>query len=235
MKNVIITILSIIVIGLASYIVYDKVISNNNSSNKTDEKENSNTNNEQEKEINSNTLNELYTLINVDPQKEFNYCHTLNLDLLNYNGLISNMDKETKQRILYWYAVNNKYMATVTGNEYSYCKSGMGEECNGLSKENYKKIAKKYNITDDFDELFDNFEKYNGMALQTWVNLGGCDYNTKHNLNSKYVGNNIVIEDTVDYYTFAVENPTKTNTKNVKYTFNKLSDGTYALYSVESK
>ena len=236
MKNILITVLSILVIALSAFIVYDKFIK------KDDKKEDSlpvdNNKKEEKDELTPDALNELYSLIGINTDKEFTYCSNINMALLSHNGLISDMDKGNKQEILYYYAWKSGYMVTVTGDEYNYCKSGINEECRGLSKENYLKIAKKYNITDDFDTVFDDFERYNGLVVNTWINLGGCSDITKHTLETKYENNTIVMEDKIDYYDFLRGedgNYPFIDTKNAKYTFNKLSDGTYALYSVENK
>lgn len=97
-----------------------------------------------------------------------------------------------------------------------------------------KNEVKKYNIEDSFEELYGSeIYKENSLGYVAVYSFGGfsIDGTYKHiDVSAKYEGDYIVLYDTLEH-TF--EDGSKQTTKK-KFTFNKLSDGSYALYSVEN-
>ena len=219
MKNVVITILCILILGLSGFIVYDKVI------NKEEKKDSNVTDNNDQYTLSKEQLNELYDIAGISGiYSESSLISTF----INNDGKISDYDKDTKKNIIYFNAAQESKLKYVKGDEYASCASGSGT-CQGVSKEDYYEIAKKYNINDKFEDLYEGI--YNDIGLYYYGGTVDCGSNVKQEASASYNDGNVVI---IDNYVITGNKCTNIDKAGIlKFTFNKLEDGTYALYSVQ--
>ena len=200
MKNTIILILSVLVIGLGSYLIFDKVID------KSKEKNNSN---------DSEDIRKAYDLLGIDWDKSQS-----DGDCLNY-FISSNNYKSNAQKIFSLYA-NHKNMR-----EYMYDNGKCGDECQmalscadcaTISKENAQKVMYLYS----FDSL--SLSELPGVetnyAYNTGTPTGMCHYEVKHDIKVNSENDNVVIVDNqiVTDFAFGTDNNVST-TKDQKVTY----------------
>ena len=145
-------------------------------------------------------------------------------------GKVENFSKSDKQYIIYWAARSYGLLDSVAGEkEGDFCYAGSGV-CPVIKKENYNKLAKKYNIKETFEELYSDYHIENETAYYTY---GGWVQENLFILTDNKIakeGNNIVLT----AYVNVCDDEYKILKKAViKYTFNKLDNGYYALYSID--
>ena len=154
------------------------------------------------------------------------------------NGLVNEFDDSLKKSIIIYYARNNnmldqKYVEdTIYQNNkelYDYCEPGAGF-CFWLSFDDYKKIAKKYGITNDGSELFE--KSYNNEYYVFWTGLTIFtidDGDTE--LTYKKINDDIVVISNSYDYDRELE---KWINYKCTFTFKHNSDKEYYLYSVDT-
>ena len=125
---------------------------------------------------------------------------------------------------------------SVPDDEYDCSSEGSGL-CEGLSFENYKKTAKKYNLNENGNSYFTKREIYNGYYL--FDELGGIDDFAKITDSYSFERQN---DNTILTYNIKLDFPNdeigtsydRTNfNKKFTYIFKQYDDGTYYLYSVK--
>ena len=229
-KNIVITILAVLVVGLGCFIVYDKVIDKNEKKDNNAIENNETADNEEEIEITEQTLNDLYTIAGIYDGDYTPFFELINV-FINNSGKVSEYKDDVIKHLIYVNALKSKKLKTVTGDEYEFCAAGSGH-CVGVAKEDYDSITKKYNISDKFEDIYENI--YNNIGLYTYGASSSCGATITQRAYAINEGNNIVLMDA--YVIFGEECNKEDNESGVlKFTFNKLSDGSYALYSVEKE
>lgn len=228
MKNIIITILAVLVVAMGGYLVWDKVIDKKEVKEDNIEKSTTQNSYDEELTVSEEVLKELKDILNI-PSGEDVWPFVESF----VEGKISNYSKDQKKYIIFRYAKEHNLLASITQESLGIDSSGSGY-VDAVKKEDYYKISKKYNIEDSFEELYGSeIYKENSLGYVAVYSFGGfsIDGTYKHiDVSAKYEGDYIVLYDTLEH-TF--EDGSKQTTKK-KFTFNKLSDGSYALYSVEN-
>ena len=147
-------------------------------------------------------------------------------------GKIADMTKEDKKKIVY--VGTSKFL--LHGFYYDeespdkYCLQGQGG-CVTMTKDVYNKIAKKYNITDKFEDLYSDNHVVGDtvyMIPSGWVSGNKISH---IGIGIKREGEYVILEDIVNIA--PGDDPRNFKQFVIKYKFNKLNDGTYALYSID--
>lgn len=164
-KIIIIVLVVILILGVGGYFgykYYESMRLNNNS----------NSNNNETKEIDADTKKKILNIIGltengISERDSFNpYSLQLFLASLSDNKelILDNISNESKKRLVYLYAVENKLLKTINGSEYEYCYAG-SDECQAITSEDYAAITKKYGITTLGNELYSREEQYKNYYL----------------------------------------------------------------------
>ena len=172
---------------------------------------------------------------------------------VNLSGevIIKNKDYSFLQQLIKYYASNNgmikEYLIT-DEKELSKINALSGASFrNGISKENYKKIAKLYNLPENGDEIFKKVDNEIGIYKDYYVlypdSFISEFYDVKDSLSYDINENDIIINYNVklDEVNEAIKNLGKKESelghinKSIKYTFKQYDDGSYYLYSVYVK
>ena len=154
----------------------------------------------------------------------------------NINMLSSSLIKEIINATPSKYVSERKEEFDVPDDEYDCSSEGSGL-CEGISFDEYKKIAKKYNLNEDGSKYFSNKEIYNGYYL--FHESGGIDdlakisdsYDFEKKDDSIILTYNIKLEfynknEGRDY-------DRKNFNKKITYTFKQYNDGSYYLNSIK--
>ena len=143
------------------------------------------------------------------------------------------MSKEAKKNLIYTGAGHFRLLGFYYDEESpdQYCMQGQGG-CETITKDVYNKIAKKYNITDKFEDLYSDNHVVGDTVYIINGGRTGPFYNITHmGIEVKREGEYIVLEEKVA--TFPEGELANYKSVIIKYTFNKLDDGYYALYSID--
>lgn len=235
---VIIILLIVVVLGLGGYIIYDKVLINEEKQDdlKQDEAVENN-------ELSKNELETLYKIIGIDLSSDKQIYNGLNAVLLNQNGLISNFNKDDKADLIKLYVhINN----LSDNNVQEYCNQQYDGSCVAINEEVYNEVAKKYNITDGFTELYNDekngsYEIYNGIVIYGISGGGGGPISKiSHNIEISYEDEQVILTDNSTFYDTEGNIGVILDKENEKitgqitvYKFNK-TNGIYSLYSIEN-
>ena len=148
--------------------------------------------------------------------------------LLTHDGVINDMDSQTKTRIVYLYAVLNHKTVTVSGSEYSSCEAGAGF-CTGIETSIFKEISALYGMSNfiptDCYTYKNMYLFYYGGAVDTYEEA-------KQNLTAEYKDDDILMTDVITYVPI---DKTDTTLKVTKEFLFKKNDKGYYLYSVNTK
>ncbi len=260
---VLVILLVIALLGTIGYILYDKGVFSNKNNNEVKQEE-SNNKNEEKKKISDSTKKELLNIIGLT---EEGYPRTTeesfsNRDVVDMSGydlagvfvnlsgevIIKNKDYFYLQWLIKTYAHNNnmviEYLITDEKELLKLNVVGGPSFRNGLSKENYKKIAKLYNLPENGDEIFKKTnENEIGIYKDYYVlypdSFIGEFYNIKDNLsydsneNEIIINYNVKLDEINDDYKDKKESELEHINKSIKYTFKQYDDGSYYLYSVK--
>lgn len=239
--GVLVVLLSIVVLGLTGFIVYDKVL------NKDANEENNTQQTTNNSEIDSALLNSLYDTLGIGWKSDYDEIYN-DGDCLNY-FLSNNNYKENPntygsnaQRIFALYIKHIGASTYSSRNNSDKC----GEECQRQTfcadcgttlKTSADRVIKLYGLEDyKLDELAGFDTDY---AYVTGTPMGTCHYLVKHDLNSKYIdGDSVEIDDKqiiTDYVYYEPEKINSTKNQNVTYTFKKDSNGDYYLNQLAVK
>ena len=224
----------IVIMLLCGYIGYDKIIDKNDNNSKTTKNEetkeqnNNETSNERtNKEVSEEVLNELYDIIGSANGDCVDYFTPLFFD----DGYISDYNKELKNATIYKYAYEHNMLYTISQLEVDGELIAGDGYYSALREDDYYRIAKKYGIKDKFEDFYDRI--YQNKAL---YDRGG--YACGHIIEAtdvfaKYEGEYVILYETIKVSD--IDSKEELETVKKKFTFNKLSDGSYALYKVESE
>jgi hypothetical protein len=234
---ILIAILCLLVLGLGSYIVYDKVLSSNNNQKNT-------TNTSTNTEIDSALLNNLYDILGINWEGNDGNCLNYFLSNNNYKDINyksnPNDYSSNAQRIFSLYA-NHNNMRTYRFNDYNCdeeCKLHYScAECTSILKVDADKIKKIYGLDNlTLNELHGIETDY---AYSSGISVGVCHYGVTHDTNSQYIDNdNIRITDkqvVTDYAWPEEEKINSTKNQIVTYDFKKDSNGNYYLNNITVK
>lgn len=220
--KILVIILSLLVVALTGYLVYDKVLSkedNNDTTNKD--------------EIDTALLNSLYDMLGIN--NDNNYYG----DCLNY--FISNNNYQNNaQKIFSLYASYKNLNTNRHNNENcnSDCEIALScAECASISKEEGNKIIKLYNLNNlTLKELPGIDTDY---VYVSGIPVGTCHYKVTHNTNAEYLDkDSVMITDNqvvTDYEWPEESQINSTKNQTVTYTFEKDNNGNYYLNSVNVK
>lgn len=242
---VLVIVLSLLVVALFGYLVYDKVLNKEPESNMVDNNENDNMENDTNKNgnIDSTILNKLYSIIGIQPVDQFYKNNCLNLEISQNNY------RDNARSIFSWYASLNDLntyhedaMITEEGGvSYSVY---MAAATRSISKQNASNIIILYdfdNMSDFLNEMPKPYENEYYYASYT-SQPESCDYDVEHNTTSEYIGSStirIVDNQNVTEYNFQSEhskdNVKTTKNQTVTYTFEKDNNGNYYLNNVNVK
>ena len=248
---VLVIILSLLVVGLGGFIVYDKVLSNN----EVDNVDNDKTNNTQKESVNGDykvvinnksvdegTLNTVLDIIGVPYyNNSSNACLTDAISFNNYS------DNAKKIMSFYIDSHNYRYLKIPEDKIYSSQECGLGAaDCYTISKEDAKKLFDMFNfdgkITDYFQEstnLKDDYIFWYGHTL------GFCDKKINHDIVAEYsseermneyginIGADIKITDKQEVINNIVDDVNNSKIeRTITYYFKSATNGNYYLDSV---
>ena len=236
MKNFLIIVLIIGIVGGTGYAVYYQVDQFNKEHNSEIAKENTTTNRESEEkneelDVNSEEVKELLNILDINPseQQENVYLQGIFTNLEGENT-IHQLDNETKQQMILFSAMKNNLIKEVSETENPFCLNG----CKAVLVSDANKFAKDLGIN-DLDSIYPQELRYNGMYLSTWEG-DALTSTLSHNLEVTNTEKTITLIDhvTIYYNDTALANGQKENTKNktIQYEFNKQSDNTYTLSKI---
>lgn len=106
--------------------------------------------------------------------------------------------------------------------------------CDGVSFDNYQKIAKKVNLSNDGKRYFDENEYYNNYYL--YSNTGGTSatFKIEDNYSFEIKNDRVILYYNINGYEIGDNEHNSKINKKVTYTFKQYEDGTYYLYSVNT-
>ena len=222
-------VLFLLVLGLGGYIVYDKVLSNDN------ETINNVNNND---EIDTAVLNNLYTIVGILPVDQYYRNSCLN------KAISTNDYKNNAYEIFSWYA----YFYNMDSNHYNDEKCKLDIECQKalsaaasrtITKENANKILELYNFEETSNSFLKPLSSYDDEYSYA-TQIGDpptCRYSIEHDTDSKYLDSNtirITDKQNITEYGFFEESDQIKSQKEqtVTYDFRKNTEGKYYLESV---
>ncbi len=183
--------------------------------------------------VSEEDLASIYPLIGYDKDMYTNTYSTI-FDFLSVDsipvGTVNNFKQGEKQFIVYHYAMRNNMYHVIEGKkETDYCYAGDGS-CIGVTRSDYEKIKKLYNITDSFISFYSDFifynqdEKLGDVALYTYGGWVQSNWFKHINIDARYYDvNMMVLRDIVEVYDVRDENLEKVLEKAViEYHFIKL-------------
>lgn len=228
-NTLIIVIVSVIVafaMGIAiGFLLFSDNKGGNNTNANTNSNENTNTNitpqgDGEDKELSDETKEELKKIALIDSGNE-------GLSpLYGKGGFISYFEDNDKLATIYFYAKSNGLTTTVTNEETDLCSGGSGQ-CTAISKENFKQIAKKYDLSDFVPDL----KEYNGLYLFTY---GGWIQEYSSIVHDYYFITTGPGADIIDNITYNYVNPNKPAKKEKReFTFH-IDIDTYEYYLVSA-
>ncbi len=145
---------------------------------------------------------------------------------------ISELNADSKKYLIWNYAIKYKmYGHYEPTNENHPCRSGTGE-CWTLSEDNYKKIAKKYGISENGQTIFPANEYENGMYLYFPAGSLGSISKITDKLDIYKNNNDIIVKYDIKL-NWVIDNSVALN-ETIKYTFKQNTEGDYYLYSVNA-
>lgn len=204
------------------------ITSDNKSSDQNSNQEESNSNEtsnveEQPKEVSQETLNYLTNILGIDKDS------WVQLTLYEVQGVVNEKLSTSEKRILtYLYADTNNMLTKISGTQYNYCATN--DNCEGILKTDFTKIAKLYGITDDPTTLFKTEQIYGNYYIYE-PGLGGAISAKQTNVKANYSGNDIIVTTDLTIYSPDVE----VDKKAMTYTFKLNNENNYYLYSIASK
>lgn len=235
MKNFLIIVLIIGIVGGTGYAVYYQVdqfnkehnsaiAGGNNKNSESEEKK-------EELDINSEEVKKILDIVDIKPnvQQENVRLQGIFTNLEGEN-IVHQLDNAIKQQVILFSAIKNNTVKEITEQENSFCANG----CKAVLVSDANKIAKDFGIN-DLDSIYPQELKYNGMYLSTW-NGEALTSTLSHNLEVINTEKTITLIDhiTIYYNDTALANEQRENKKNktIQYEFNKQSDNTYTLNKI---
>ena len=161
--------------------------------------------------------------------------HGKNIDdeviFLNGNAEVSAVAPKTRAYMIYKYAEYNDMLEIVPGSVYSNCRNTLGY-CQGITVDNYNKIAKLYGAKDNPNTIFEPIMIFNNMYLYVY-NKPAQTFIYTHDYSASYDNDDVVIVDNVSGV--AINNTKNYVTREVTYRFKLDDNNEYYLFSVKSK
>lgn len=180
---------------------------------------------EPKKEIEFELMDELVNIAQLDRDLTAEYFTPL---LMN-NGVINDMNVQTKTRIVFLYASLNNKTKKVTGTEYSSCEAGPGW-CEGIEISTFKEISALYGLS-DFTPT--DCHTYNNMYLFYYGGAVTTYEEARQNITAEYNDNDEIV--LTDVITYVPMDNLNTSQKVKKEFLFKKNDKGYYLYSVTTK
>ncbi len=189
----------------------EEVVENKSNDNKSNE-------NKSKETLSDSDIKNIYNIIGINDDSDA--CGVQSI-LTQVDGRIGNLSNKDKYELLYFYAYNNKLTTSISSSDYEECSS-YGGECVSITKENYDKIARLYDITDKPEQLFDSSNIYKDKYI---FDLPECNIE-KYTHDTKYekVNDEVIVTDNV---TIGDEKQT------ITYTFKINQNKEYYLFSIK--
>lgn len=243
--NVIIIILTILVLGLTGYIVYDKVLDaeeNNNyqKNNNTNQDDNKESTGDENNQITDKAINGAYDLLGLPRTNSDGN------NLLNYYISNNDYNKYTSEIISYYANTwdDKSLFKKVSEEVMNSDACGSSGFCMSIAKEDAKKIFALYNFSGNFSDYFKATSQLKNEYIFIVTNttvpaiFDSPNTNIKHDIDSyNMLGTDIGITDK-QVITIVDENNSnklKTISKTVNYEFKMNNEGNYYLYKVDVK
>ena len=148
---------------------------------------------------------------------------------LNGNAEVRAVKPSNRAYMIYKYAEYNDMLEIVPGSVYSGCMNKLGY-CQGITVDNYNKIAKLYGAKDDPTTIFEPSKIFNNMYLYVYQKPAQT-YTYTHDYKAAYDNDDIVVIDNV----VGINKNKKQITREVTYRFKMDETEEYYLFSVSSK
>lgn len=222
MKNFLIVLLIILIIGGTGYAIYYQVDAFNKKQESANSSEVNQTPNQVSIDINSNEAKSILNLLDITNNQENIGLQSI---FINLDGeiILSNLTNDNKQNIIYYTALKRGILKDTT-NTSTLCANG----CKSILKEEAKKIGLEYGI-DDLDSIYNNNSKVGDTYLYA-TKKEVADSTINHNVSILEVGNTTTLTDNISIqYKDTSKQP---KNKTIKYDLGKTSNNQYTLNKI---